>query len=232
MVSIAICDDEEYMMMQLSSILSECMNQRKIKFQLYQFYSGEELLKCNKRFDCIFLDIQMKELNGIETAKKLREKMSDSIIIFVTILKEYALEAFDVEAFSYLLKPVSIEKINQIVDRVMKNIVQKDFLVIQKGIYCRKVEFSSIYYCEVIKRKIFVHTEKEIIDYYNKFEELENELSSDFFCCHRSYLVNLAYVSRFDHTTVYLKNGEGIPMSRLRIQQFSKALIEYLKYKR
>ncbi|HAU5036067.1 TPA: LytTR family transcriptional regulator, partial [Clostridioides difficile] len=89
-----------------------------------------------------------------------------------------------------------------------------------------------ILYCEVIKRKIYVHLKKETIDYYETIENLERSLPTNFFRCHRSYIINLKYVYGYESGNAVMESGDRIPISRLRQQIFSKVMLEFMKNRR
>lgn len=112
MLKIAICDDEPAFAIQLGDKIREAIPDCEIQ----TFFSGGELLR-GGRFDICFLDIQMEGINGIETARKLREKDEESIIVFITGAREYVFEAFDVAAFHYLVKPLEDGKLQEVLRR-------------------------------------------------------------------------------------------------------------------
>ena len=105
MLKIADCDDEPVFVEQISGRIKEYMPDAAIQ----GFFSSEDLLSQREVFDIYFLDIQMEKMNGVETAKKIRELDEESVIIFITGAKEYVFEAFDVAALHYLIKPVTDE---------------------------------------------------------------------------------------------------------------------------
>lgn len=231
MIKIAVCDDEEIMLFELTNKIVTYMEPIHCFCKVDSFLNAEALLEKKEIYDIVFLDIQMKDINGLEAAKKLRESGSESFIVFVTVLKEYVYDAFEVEASDYLLKPVEDDRFIRTMDRISRYIEdrRKNSITIQKGTWCKSIRFEDIFYCEVINRKIYVHTKQGNIDYYFKIEELEKQLRTHFFRCHRSYLVNLKYVCGFNNGIAELENGEEIPISRLRQQDFSKAVLQYLK---
>lgn len=233
MTSIAICDDERYMLSLLEGKISAYMDKNKIDYKIWKFERAEELLACPQTFDLVFLDIQMGQVNGMEAAKKLREKGNNCFLVFVSVLQEYALAAFEVEAANYLLKPVDDAKLSRTLDRIFQRIEidEKQYLTVQQGHVLKIVKLSDILYCEVVKRKIHIHTKYGIIDYYCKMEDLEKVLPEPFFKCHRSYLVNLQYVCKYQAGYAGLENGESVPVSRLRQQDFSLAMLSYMRAK-
>ncbi len=101
-MDIAVVDDEKAIRQQIYSFIKK----KKPDFRVSVFASGEELLADGRRFDIIFLDIQMDGIGGIEAARTLRKQDEDVILIFITGMKEYVFEAFDVSAFHYLIKPI------------------------------------------------------------------------------------------------------------------------------
>ena len=105
-LNIAICDDEKIIREQIKELAEKEMP--GVCAGLYE--TGDALLAAGKQFDIVFLDIQMEGTDGIETAKRLRQRDEDTILIFITGIREYVFEAFDVAAFHYLLKPIEEDK--------------------------------------------------------------------------------------------------------------------------
>lgn len=233
MIKFAICDDEPIMVHEISNQLSQYMDERKITpYSVASFSNGCALLESDCDFDIVFLDIQMDNLDGIETAKILRQQKNHSLLIFVTVLKEYVFNAFEVEAYDYLLKPLDSEHFKRTMDRAVSTLAQRTdkSIVIQRGSSCDVVPLAQIVYCEVQGRKVYVHqSDGKIIDYYDSLENFELEMDSRFFRCHRSYLVNLDYVRGCDTGLVTLSQGDKIPISRLRGRDLTQALLRYMK---
>ncbi|QIB70334.1 response regulator transcription factor [Aminipila butyrica] len=231
MIRIAICDDDSNMIGELKDKLITYMDEKHQRAQIRSFSSGEDLLSSDESFDIVFLDIQMTGMNGMEAARRLRQSGSESFFVFVSILKEYVYDAFSVEASGFLLKPLDDCRFRATLDRLLRSIQnqQSSILTVQKGTWCKSIPFVDILYCEAINRKIFVHTKQEVIDYYFKMKELEKKLTPDFFCCHRSYLVNLRAVCGYEKGLAKLSNGENLPVSRLRQQEFMEAMLTYMK---
>lgn len=233
MIKFAICDDEPIMVHEISNQLSQYMDGRKITpYSVTSFSNGCALLESDCNFDIVFLDIQMDNLDGIETAKILRQRRNRSLLIFVTVLKEYVFNAFEVEAYDYLLKPLDSEHFERTMDRAVSTLAQRTdkSIVIQRGSSCDVVPLAQIVYCEVQGRKVYVHqSDGKIIDFYDNLENFERQMDSRFFRCHRSYLVNLDYVRGCDTGLVTLSLGAQIPVSRLRERDLTQALLRYMK---
>ncbi len=232
MIKFAICDDEPQMTREIADQLVSYMKETAGGYSVECFSSGYALLKSSEEFDVIFLDIQMERPDGMETARLLRQRDNHSLLVFVTVLKECVFDAFQVEAYDYLLKPLDSARFRQTMDRAL-GWLERDAaknLVIQRGSGCQVVLLSDLMYCEVLGRKIYLHkNDGRVVDYYDRLEELEQRVDSRFFKCHRSYLVNLDYVSGCQGGQVLLQRGERLPVSRLRERELTQALLRHMK---
>lgn len=232
MINIAICDDEEVMSDELATLLYEFFSPKNIEIKIFQFSSGSALLKSNKHLDLIFLDIRMNGTNGMDVARILRGRNYKGYFIFVTVMEELVFHSFEVQAFDYFVKPVNHERFIKTMERllsVMQNASETN-LFIQRGNEWSIIPFDDIMYCEIINRKIYLHLEQqEVIDFYEKLENMEKKLDNRFFKCHRSYIINLKYVRTYKKDRACLCNGEEIPVSRLRNEEFTNAILQYMK---
>lgn len=235
MIKFAICDDEPYMAQEISDYLSRYMNEKQISsYCVKRFSNGRSLLESGCYFDVIFLDIQMEDPDGMETARILRQRGNHSILVFVTVLKECVFDSFEVEAYDYLVKPIDSGRFCRTMDRTVKAVerrAQKN-IVVRRGMSCEVIFLSQIVYCEVQGRKIYIHqNDGTVTDYYDKLDHLEENVDGRFFRCHRSYLVNFEYVRGCRAGRVRLSQGGEIPVSRLREQDLTQAFLCYMKEK-
>ncbi len=233
MIHIAICDDEKYMLDNMKKIISQFFKRKNIKIIILQFLNGEELLKYKEKIDILFLDIQMKnkDMNGMEIARKLRNHKFQGFLIFITVLKEMVFESFEVQAYDYLVKPIEEKRFEKTMERLLFSIQdnKEANLLIQKGYESNIIAFNDIVFCEIIDRKIYLHlVTSQVIDFYDKIENLETKLDSRFFKCHRSFLINLKYLKSYKSGVAYMENGEEIPVSRLRSKEFSNVILQYM----
>ena len=189
MLKIAICDDEQPIREYLKRLVKKCT-----EGEIRLFADGGELLADPTAFDLILLDISLNreqnaaEPDGMETARKIRER-SDALIIFVTALREYVFEGYDVGAFHYLLKPIDEQKFTEVMDRAICQIRSKknvEPLVIKVGGNYVRIPVDDILYAENQARKIMLHTKskKEPYCFYEKMEVLEQKLGDRFFRSH------------------------------------------------
>ena len=232
LIRIAICDDEKHMSDHIRAMASDFFRKKNREIQLRTFSSGEELLSYDGQIDILFLDIQMKGMDGIETARKLRAFKFQGFLIFITVLKEMVFQSFEVQAYDYLVKPVDEKQFEKTMERLyvsMQN-VGEDSLLVQKGYEGRIIREEEIVFCEIIDRKIYLNLASgEVVDYYERIENLETKLGSHFFRCHRSYLINLKHLKGYKNGTACMDNGKEVPVSRLRSKEFSSVVLQYMK---
>lgn len=232
MIKFAICDDEPLMAKEVSEYISNFMEEKNdVNYHISSFYSGCSLLESPCDFDVIFLDIQMEEPNGMETAKILRQRKHNCLLIFVTVLKDYVFDAFEVQAYDYLIKPINYPQFKKTMHRAVTTLDQctAKSIVLQSGNCCKVIPLSQIVYCEVQGRKIYIHQEDgTVITHSDKLEHFAQRVDKRFFRCHRSYLVNLDHVRGSHDGQVTLSQGSKIPVSRLRERTLTQALLQHM----
>ena len=180
-------------------------------------------------WDLILLDIEMPLMNGIETARKIRQLDSDVLIIFVTCMTQYAIEGYSVRALDYVLKPVHYYSFASKMDQVMEILStrQKKKLIIHARNEHIRLAPEQLLYVEVQNHTLCYHTQQKLL--YStgnqSLTRLAEELANCGFArCHQAFLVNLQYVVRYDKNNVWLPN-DMIPMSRSYYQSFTQALL-------
>lgn len=232
MFSIAVCDDEMLDCCMLEGAVKKILKELEVPFFIHQFYNGTELLQAVENFDIIFLDILMHGLNGMKTAQLLREKAYDKILVFISASREYVFDAYDVEAFSYLVKPVAEDKLKRVLERAVGKLAHDstEFIIIPKDRQQKKLFLKDIYYFEVQGRVVYVHSVDGTFAYYERIGALEKALQGKgFFRCHKSFLVNLRHVDTYNREEILLENGEKIFVAKRRYEAFGKEILAFMK---
>lgn len=227
---IAICDDEK----EIREGLERLIRKQRAGDEVFLFSSGRQLLESRERFHIVLMDIQTEGTSGIETAKALRMKNETAVLIFVTALKEYVFDAFDVSAFHYLLKPVSEEKFRKVFEKACEEAQRREHESGEQIFFRTKsrnftVQKKDILYVESRGRKVDIHTLKECITVYATMNNMEERLGESFYRCHRGYLVNLARVTEYEADRILLGNGETVFLAREKYSEFVKAYMRFLK---
>lgn len=227
---IAICDDEKEICGQLKRLVLR----QRADCEVFLFDSGRHLLEARQRFHIILMDIQMEGMSGIETAKALRMKDENAVLIFVTALKEYVFDAFDVSAFHYLLKPVSEDKFRKVFESACRQ-AQRRMEEEEEQIFFRTrmrsftLQKRDILYVESRGRKVDIHTAGECVTVYATMNGLAEQLGENFYRCHRGYLVNLSCVAEYEPDRILLCNGETVFMAREKYAEFVRVYMRFLK---
>ena len=235
MMKIAVCDDDRATREHIVSLVRK----QEPDVEVMTFETGEEMIKSQENFAVSFLDVELKEISGIDVAKHMREEQEKrggekSIIIFVTGYREYMEEAFDVNAFHYLVKPLDEMKFHTVFERALKEVSaktkQKKLSVIVKhnGMQ-KKVLVKDIYYIESSNKKVVFHTKDGKIDTYGRMEDWEAELGDSFYRCHRGYLVNLEKIIAYNVDTIDVINGDSLILAQKKYADFIKAYMRYAK---
>ncbi len=232
MLAIAVCDDDIRQCCKIAEKIRELLEEMKTPVRVRQFHSGRELLAAAEKFDMIFLDIMMHPPDGMKTAQTLRERDSDAILIFISSSRKYVFDAYDVEAFQYLLKPVEEEKLKKVLQKAVRKTEKhsREFILVNRERQNRKLFLDDIYYFEICGRTIEAHGSEGIFTYYGQIGVLEENLrEKGFFRCHKSFLVNLKYADVYNRQEVILENGEKIMIARRRYEAFGKAILDYMR---
>ncbi len=228
---IAICDDEK----RICDILGDKVRNLCPDADVKLYYSGAEILAEEKTFDILLLDIKMPGMSGLEVAKKLRERDYRNIIIFITGEESEVFNSFDVHAFHFLVKPVEDDKLESVIEDAKSELNRqgqlqenkKKYINIKSGQSHIRINLLQLKYAEVFDRKIILHMTKEDIEYYGQLSVLEKLVGKDFYRVHRSYIINMKYVMRYDRTSVTLSGGDSVPISRRIYDGFIKAYMDY-----
>lgn len=231
MLHIAICDDERVFVDHLKELLSQYILETGEEIKTSVFYDGLDLIeKYDPSFDLIFLDIQMKLVDGLRAAERIREKDESVGIIFLTTLAQYELEGYKYQATNYIIKPLQYGRLKAELDKFIRrrHMEQEPALVISNDTGKYKVILKNLRYIETFNRNLLFHTEQESILCYRSMKEMERELQAKNFArCHTSYIVNLAYVKGVKKLEITLITGEKIPISQPRRKSFMEQLTDY-----
>lgn len=228
---IAICDDDVRGRERIRTLLEKEFSQA----QTSEFNSGMKLLESVEEGcqpDIVLLDIAMEGMDGMETARRLKE-MSDAILIFVTGVKEHVFQAFDVGAFHYLMKPVDQDKMTDVLRRAVQEVEKRRtvprFLLVKAEGSHRRIPVDDILYVENSGRKVILHMKTECLEYYERMNHLEEVLGDGFYRCHRGYLVALSAISGYDHDSITVGSGEKIYLAKQKYGEFVKLYCKFLK---
>lgn len=230
MIKIAVCDDEYLVTTEIEDILYSICEKEAISVDIDIFYNGIELekeLQKGERYDLLYLDIHMKNGDGISAAKKLRELDENAIVIFVSSYDRYMMELFRLDVFGFIKKPIDKGNFINIFLEAYRKICNKNFYFV---FHYRNEEFKipckEILYFESRGRQVTVHIcsgEHRIFN--GKLSDVEERLQLGkvpFLRIHQSFLVNYHLIKSRTKTRVTMITGEKLPISEERQKEFSR----------
>ena len=230
MVRFAIAEDVAAEREQLAEYITRYLAAHELEVRIYPFPSGEELLEDYPGdVDAVFLDIEMEGLNGMETARRLRQMDRDVPILFVTNMIQFALEGYEVDAADFIVKPVEYAGFSLRMDRLMRRLdrAKERYLLVKQGGQTLRCDMREITYIESLNKKTILHRlSGEPITCSEPLYVLERSLEGGFFRCHSAFLVNLDHIETLSAGEVVLR-GERIPISKYRKKEFLAALANH-----
>lgn len=225
----AVVDDNPLDIENVVNIVSSWGKNKCIDTSFSEYDSAEAFLfsyEDDKAYDVILLDIEMKKMDGVEMAKRIRAVDSDVVIVFITGYSDYILDGYDVGALNYLMKPLDLEKLNRVLDTALTKIESNS-----KAIYLStvdetcKVPLNRISYIDVDRNYITVHADKSY-RVKRTLGSLEEELDDRFLRIGRSAFINIEKVLRVTKTDVFLNTDESVPLPRGAYEKVNRAIIE------
>lgn len=229
---IVLCDDDHTCCKKYTWMLRNIKEKHSLDYTLEVCNNGKQLLFLSEDLlssDIILLDIMMPEIDGISTAKRLRENGIDSKIIFLTSLSDKMLEAFDVFAYHYIIKDtVSKEKFEEIIVRAVEQSEKEDgeqLIFSYRNKNCL-IPLRDISYLEVQNHKVFIYYKQEHFEIYDTLNNLEARFSEHgFIRIHKSFIVSLSQIAKLSSSSCLLRSGVILPVGR----SYSKAAKERFK---
>ncbi len=230
-MKIAICDNEPSTLDFVSSVIEDIAFAQSMDIKYEAFLSYESLMRQIGEFDLFIIDYKMPGINGMEFAKKVYSEFGTGKgLIFITAYPEIVYEAFEVRAYRFLVKPLSKEKIIEAVNEYIKDLASSKKLTIRIDDEFNILNTEDIYYMEAARKYTYIYLKDDCIKCRRTITSFESELSDyGFFRIHRSYLVNINKVKKFDSRICILENGEKIFISQKKYDEFCQLYLESIK---
>lgn len=226
-MNILICDDNKDIVVQEEFVIEEAMSAIKKHGNIQTFTSAQECLETVKKnpkaYGVIFWDIEMPYISGLELGKKIKEINPIIQVVFVTSFEKYSLSAYEVHPFHYIVKPLRVEKVKEILLSIIqyeKNEGTDNSLKIRVEINrdIILIPAKSIQFIEKEKNICNIITESREYQAYTSLNDLEEQIAKlnikELYRCHQSFVVNLKYVQKYEGSKFVLENGNIIPISR------------------
>lgn len=233
-MKIAICDDDELFIDSICALVEQWAAKNNAVLTLFRFTNGDDLINAHRKehMDLIILDIIMPLLNGMDTARELREADQMVPIIFLTTSREFAVDSYEVKAFNYLIKPVNSNKLFSVLDDFLKTLnLPENTFTVQTGDSFLRITISDVEYLEAQNKQVFFHmTDGRTITVHERFSRCAEVfcLENGFCRCHRSYIVNLSRVKEFSKSEIITFNQTSIPISRNSYTAFKETYFQHM----
>lgn len=230
---IAVCDDRPEELNKICGKIGRILDNIDAGYTITKFMSGEgvadAIVNRKKKFDIVFLDILMAEVNGLVAARKIREQDEDVSIVFITGSPNFVFEGYDVQALHYILKPVDESKLTKILLYDWKKRNEKHYIDVKlKNSVCRII-LDDICYLESSGRKVRIITKDGQYETYGSLSRFTDILPANrFISCHKSFVVNLDYISEISRTSFTTIYNQVIPISKACYSGAKKAFINFI----
>lgn len=225
---IAVCDDERPICRLLKEKIQKYYFADRIEFHVETFESGDELLESDlSQIDVLFLDVDMPGKNGLETAKEIRKVNREMLIIFLTAYSEFVFESFKVDTFRYLVKPLKEREFEETLAAIRQELCKaEECLSFQFQNEMYHIRYSDIIYIEGMRDKVWICSKNETYRWSGTLKALNKSLKGKgFFQVHRSYIINMNKIQKYNSQTVQLEGEKEIPISKYRLDEFKEEYI-------
>ena len=228
MLKIAICDDEILETANIERMIDDLSQKTAVDVEVAIFYDGSTLvdyINQGKRFDLIYLDIEMVKQNGVDAARLIRKVDKNVLIIYVTSHESFVKEVFEVSAFRFISKPIDIQIFEKYFMDAKREILESPkYLQYQYNKLSHRVLINNILYFQSDKRVTYIVTKEGTEKCYEKLNNIEKRLcESDiyFYRTHQSFLVNPKFVSIYSYDSMELLDGTTLTVSENRRKKVS-----------
>lgn len=231
MLSIAIVEDEESERRHLQECIQYLAEKEQFDYHVIEFSSGTAFIaQYQPIYDIVLMDIEMPGMNGMDAARALRQMDTSVVLVFVTNMIQYAVSGYEVDALSYLLKPINkydfLMKMHRAVARTTKRVDESIQIKAAGEVY--RIRVASIKYLDVQGHYVTYCTTEGNYQEYVTLKEAEQKLNKSFFVrCSRPYLVNLKFVTGVKEDMVLI-GGDKLPISRACKKEFLAAFAAYM----
>lgn len=229
---IAVCDDESIICKTIFDMIKEISKLMSIRFEIDCFTSGEELceeIKSNA-YDLIFLDIEFPQMNGVAVGKYIRESLNNETvqIVYISSKQQYAMELFEIRPINFLIKPITPDKIQAIIDKFLKlNAVNTQIFKFKVRHEYIQLSMSEIIYFSSSGRTITLVSPEKSYIFYGTLDDIYSEVKiGHFLYIHKSFIVNYRYVRQYEYEQVTLLDGTVLPISQPRRKLIRKMILE------
>ncbi len=231
MIKAVIVEDDDSVVSRLKGYLASWSEKTGEHVSVTRFADAETFLdRYTSDFQVAFLDIELKAMDGMTAARRLREMDTNVLVVFVTNLAQYAVDGYSVDAFDFIVKPVTYANFELKLNRIYDNLKNRrdGELVISQRTGKRVLNIADIKYVEVERHVLMFHMRRDVQSCSGTLKSVSEQLADyPFVLCNQCYLVNLNYVDALDGNYVEV-GGDKLLISKPRKKEFLKAVAKFL----
>lgn len=236
MILIAVVEDEVEIRKEIiKNINRGIRNKNTVKIDWYA--NAEEFFGEKKEYGIIISDIELPGLNGLELGKRIKQQNAETYLVYLTSYEKFACESYIIEAYQYILKSDMEERLPRLIDKIVSIIEknEKEYIKIGTNQNWNKLYYKDIVYIEKVKGSKYanyVTTKGQYMERISLNQVLENICSSEFILIDRSHVVNINHINRLWKNSVYMDNGDAIPISRVQSMEIKEKITKFWRIKR
>ncbi len=234
MLKIAVLDDQEEYVKKIRDLITQSMQNLGVPYRFKKYTQAKELLSDlqeKEYFDIYLLDVEMPELSGLEVARQIRKECWGPIIIYITNYVEYAVEAFEVNAYRYIPKSMLEEQLPKALAALIAQLekVEDEVYKVEKGYQFERIPHQEIYYLKKEEKYVLIVHKRGKSRVRKTLMEMMDDLGrSDYFIkIDRSYVVNVLHIMSLKNQQILLRDGSKLPVSKPRLVQVKREILEY-----
>ena len=231
-IRIAVVDDNEMIRKQVKRFLNTYALKNSVVFEIYTYEDGHLLtldINHEMHFDLIYLDIEMPIQNGIQVGHWIREIAQDEWmqIVFISGKDGYDRKLFSINCLDFLSKPICYSDLERTVNRFRKLTRRpEDVFTFQNNHVLQRVPIANILYFESTNRKVNIITTTDMLEFYDKLDNVESQVPTQFFRIHKSFLVNYYHIRKFEYDNVIMSNQKRLPISQSKRKEMRDLQLE------
>ena len=231
-IRIAVVDDNEMIRKQVKRFLNTYALKNSVVFEIYTYEDGHLLtldINHEMHFDLIYLDIEMPIQNGIQVGHWIREIAQDEWmqIVFISGKDGYDRKLFSINCLDFLSKPICYSDLERTVNRFRKLTRRpEDVFTFQNNHVLQRVPIANILYFESTNRKVNIITTTDMLEFYDKLDNIESQVPTQFFRIHKSFLVNYYHIRKFEYDNVIMSNQKRLPISQSKRKEMRDLQLE------
>ncbi len=230
-MKIGICDDISEYTDTIKVYVKHYFKMNNLSCEIHSYSNGIDLINSEQTFDILFLDIELPDTNGLDIAKKILSKDSNTIIVIVTNFRKYLDAAMDLNVLRFIDKPITQERINSVLSRAIEELNNGIITIHTKSNELKRIKKSDIVYVEVLRKTTTFYTTLGIFESNNTISKYKELLNSSYFAIpHNSYIVNLNFVLSYkrDKIEIDYKNTPIISVATRKQPEFRQKFINFI----